>query len=1180
MVNLASLNGQDGFSIVDRQYFGLGGVVGSAGDINGDGFDDVVMGDAYHTIVVFGKAGGFAPSRKISQLTQADAFYIGNGYGASTQPAGDINGDGFDDLLVGSLHFYGSGAAYVVYGKTAGFGGGIFLGGLDGSDGFRIEGAFDGEYAGAAVSGAGDINGDGFADVIVGAPGSSPAHPEGKAYVVFGKGDGFPAVFNVSTLDGTNGFRFTGDRIGDYNGDQTGHSVSGLGDFNGDGFDDVLIGSVGGAYRLRQSGAVVFGKASGFPPDLAVSDLDGTNGFQLFGDDSTRRFNSLSGGGDLNGDGLADLILTVNHTAYVVFGGTENGLITNHHTAQFFDADGDLVTVKVSRGSLTLDNFNVVADGTLGDGHFAGLDLTQGDFAGASVTITARRGPSGGDGLVDLGFLNAAGIDLGKVTIDGDLGRIDAGDNDPATPALLSLRVHSIGLIGETPGDPAAHESHLTGGVGQLNDGTAVGGLRVRDSIRDSALHIGGDLARLIVGGDFADSTLTVRGDYFTPDRLTAQTIAAIRIGGDVDHSQLLIGYNNGGVAVNSEVQIGTVTVGGDWIASDLAVGGKTGLDNAFGTSDDGPIGDVNIFGASIALDDLNGDNGVRFNGDGNDDGAGFTVSGAGDLNGDGYADMIVAAPFADLGGYDSAGSIYVVFGKGDGFGATLDLGSLDGTDGFRLDGATSRDFAGLSVSGAGDVNGDGFDDLIVATAGAGNNGLRRPGSAYVVFGQPAAFPAVVKLRSLDGTGGFRMDGLIDGAAFGGSVSAAGDVNADGFDDMVIGARGAAPNGLAGAGSAYVILGRASFAPTLDVYTLDGTTGFRLDGARILGYAGSSVSGAGDVNGDGFADVLIGAPGGGIDSIAPGAAYVVFGKADGFAPTLDLSQLDGSNGFRLDGEGNTSRAGQSVSGAGDINGDGFADIIIGSGYSGFVSAAHNSNAFVIFGKAGGFAPVSPLVLPVVGSGFVIQGKFPDLIALSVSAAGDVNGDGFDDVIVGSRATADSFVIFGKASSFPPMLDVALLNGDDGFQITGEYASSPAGNPARAAGDVNGDGFDDVIIGHSFSLANSAYLVFGSADPVPGADHGLTVAFPDIITDKLIHSRIASVIIAGRAIGTAGGGDHFGIVAEEIALVQVGGSIVPLRPGAGNDTQDRSNDGSFDGFKLGSTGDVTAREIYG
>ena len=134
------------------------------------------------------------------------------------------------------------------------------------------------------------------------------------------------------------------------------------------------------------------------------------------------------------------------------------------------------------------------------------------------------------------------------------------------------------------------------------------------------------------------------------------------------------------------------------------------------------------------------------------------------------------------------------------------------------------------------------------------------------------------------------------------------------------------------------------------------------------------------------------------------------------------------------------------------------------------------------------------------------------------------------------------------------------------------------NGPKIAGDVNGDGLADIIIAHGTTPLSSAALLFGSADPVPGADHGLTVAFPDIADDKLVHSRIASVIIAGRAIGTAGGSDHFGIVAEEIAMLTVGGAIVPLRPGTHNDSQDRSFDGSYDGFKLGSTRDVTAREF--
>jgi hypothetical protein len=119
-----------------------------------------------------------------------------------------------------------------------------------------------------------------------------------------------------------------------------------------------------------------------------------------------------------------------------------------------------------------------------------------------------------------------------------------------------------------------------------------------------------------------------------------------------------------------------------------------------------------------------------------------------------------------------------------------------------------------------------------------------------------------------------------------------------------------------------------------DLATLDGSNGFRLDGIDANDYAGDSVSTAGDINGDGYADILVGAhyadPGG--DSAA-GETYVVFGSGSGFAASLDLSALDGNNGFRLDGIDENDHSGGSVSTAGDVNGDGYADIMVGAYYA-------------------------------------------------------------------------------------------------------------------------------------------------------------------------------------------------------------------------------------------------------
>jgi hypothetical protein len=257
-------------------------------------------------------------------------------------------------------------------------------------------------------------------------------------------------------------------------------------------------------------------------------------------------------------------------------------------------------------------------------------------------------------------------------------------------------------------------------------------------------------------------------------------------------------------------------------------------------------------------------------------------------------------------------------------------LSSLDGSNGFRLDGVSAYDKAGYSVSGAGDINGDGFADVIVGAQYA-NGGA---GASYVVFGKASGFGSSLALSSLDGSNGFRLDGVAANDRAGRWVSNAGDVNGDGFADLIVGAPRA--NGFAG--KSYVVFGKASgFGASMALSSLDGSNGFRLDGVPGFNFGGNWVSNAGDVNGDGFADLIVGAPG--PNSFA-GASYVVFGKASGFASSLALSSLDGSNGFRIDGVAAGDRA-ASVSTAGDVNGDGFEDLIVGAYFAnGYAGASH------------------------------------------------------------------------------------------------------------------------------------------------------------------------------------------------------------------------------------------------
>jgi hypothetical protein len=458
-------------------------------------------------------------------------------------------------------------------------------------------------------------------------------------------------------------------------------------------------------------------------------------------------------------------------------------------------------------------------------------------------------------------------------------------------------------------------------------------------------------------------------------------------------------------------------------------------------------------------LADLDGSNGFVINGS-QYGSFGDSVSSAGDVNGDGFDDLIIGAPWSDARSQPYAGQSYVVFGKGGAFDPSLNSFALDGSNGFRLNG-DALDLSGESVSGAGDVNGDGFDDLIMGAPGTGD--LRS--QSYVVFGKGGVFDPSLNLYDLDGSNGFVINGLSIYDRLGSSVSGTGDVNGDGFDDLIIGAPG---TGDLAPSRSYVVFGKGGvFDPSLNVSDLDGSNGFVIDSINPYDSLGSSVSGAGDVNGDGFDDLLIGAPS--ADPNGQGFAdssYVVFGKASGFNVSLNVSALDGSNGFVI----NSSV--YSVSNAGDVNGDRFDDLIIGA----------RGQSYVVFGKGEGFdASLNPSSLSGT-NGFVINGS-----GASVSDAGDVNGDGFDDIIIGaSGATSNgqyyagkSYVVFGKEGEFDASLNVSDLDGTNGFQINGIDEGDRSGFSVSGAGDVNSDGFDDILIGGSG--ASESYVIFGRAD---------------------------------------------------------------------------------------------------
>jgi VCBS repeat-containing protein len=339
---------------------------------------------------------------------------------------------------------------------------------------------------------------------------------------------------------------------------------------------------------------------------------------------------------------------------------------------------------------------------------------------------------------------------------------------------------------------------------------------------------------------------------------------------------------------------------------------------------------------AQVAL----GNGGFRITGAVAGDGAGLALNHAGDVNGDGIADIIIGARLTDANG-SNAGSAYVVFGKADGAGVSL--GAL-GAGGFEIRGAIAGDQAGGAVSAAGDVNGDGYADILVG-ARFDDTGGTNNGAAFVVYGGPGT--GTVDLGTL-GTGGLRIVGEAAGDNAGWAVSALGDVNGDGLADMLVGSRNADPDGSA-SGAAYVVYGRAGGGDILLSEVAQGIGGFRIAGEGASDWAGGFVSVAPDMNGDGFAELMIGALGDDDGGSNAGAAYVVFGSAGGFNISLD-SAAAALGGFKLFGEAAADAAGTAIAYAGDLNGDGLGDILVGAPGVDLISGNGAGAVYVIYGQ--------------------------------------------------------------------------------------------------------------------------------------------------------------------------------------------------------------------------------------
>ncbi|MBM83735.1 MAG: hypothetical protein CMJ78_24525, partial [Planctomycetaceae bacterium] len=556
----------------------------------------------------------------------------------------------------------------------------------------------------------------------------------------------------------------------------------------------------------------------------------------------------------------------------------------------------------------------------------------------------------------------------------------------------------------------------------------------------------------------------------------------------------------------------GTDDINGDGI-DDFIVGAYGFGDGAY-RGEEGRGESYLIFGGTNLPATINastlGNAGVTITGLEDYDTFGRSVSAAGDIDGDGINDVVIGAPNAGPGDASDpysvdlgAGQAYTIFGDG-GLGGTLNLSSLGGNTGSTFTGQDQYDGAYQFVTGGGDFNGDGIDDIAVGMRDASPQGANSAGITYVIFGSNGGPGAAIGASDLNGNNGVRINGISSSDHAGQSVSFIGDINGDNRDDLLIGAKDASANG-----TAYVVYGSSSLGADFSLSSLSASTGFTITGLASGDELGTATGGGVDINGDDRSDFIIGAPGANDNA---GASYVIFGQASSsFGSSFNLGSLNGDNGFRIDGITGGAISGADRSGLGvhlaqDVSGDGLGDIIVGSPGDRNTNTVEGS-AHVVFGTDD-FNSTLALSSIDGTNGFVIDGvDAGDQLGLSIGSA-DVNNDAIHDVIVGAFGveggtnTGNTFVVYG-----------GNFNGSNSFSVSQPQQTQAAVevqvqrqiDPTTLhvfdGNDASADSNDVTLVGNTqgnirgsvvYDEATGEFIFVKSGDPLPPDTYTFTI----------------------------------------------------------------------------------------